>query len=149
MRRYLLSIILLLLATNLFAGGEQNLVVLLKSGTRIVLPVSEQPKITFDGTVMRVGDGDYQIGNVRKWMVGDPEQLSVDDVKANSTIAYKEGVLTVSSGTDIRVYNAAGVEMPISVRSDGNGRLHIDLSALPQDVYVVKVDNETLKLRKP
>lgn len=147
--RFFLQLICLLMTNSMFAEGEQNLVVLLKSGTQIVLPISEQPKITFDGTVMRVGDGDYQIGNVRKWMIGDPEQLSVDDVEANSTIAYKGGVLTVNSGADIHVYNTAGVEMPINARSDSSGHLHIDLSTWPQDVYVVKVGSETLKIRKP
>jgi hypothetical protein len=133
------------MATNTFAENEQSLCVLLKSGTMIQLPVSEQPKITFDGTVMRVGDGDYQIENVRKWMIGDPEEISqgVENVQTQNTIEYKDGVLTVGDAQDVHVYNIAGVEMPISIK-DGK----INLSAWPQDVYLIKAGKETFKIRK-
>ena len=147
--RFILQLLYLLIVNGVFAEGNRNLVVLLKSGTQISLPVSEQPKITFAGTVMRVGDGDYQIENVRKWMVGDPEELGVENVKAERTVQYSNGVLTVNSKADIHIYNAAGMEMPVSARADGDGRLRIDLSSWPQDVYLVKVGTETLKIRKP
>lgn len=147
--RFIPLFFFLLMANSLFAEGERCLVVLLKSGTQISLPVSDQPKITFDGTVMRVGDGDYQIENVRKWMVGDPEQLGVETTQAERTLQYSNGVLTVNGNADIRIYNAAGMEMPFNARSNGDGRLRIDLSSWLQDVYLVKVGTETLKIRKP
>ena len=133
------------MATYMFAEGEQCLVVLLKSGMQINLPVSEQPKITFDGTVMRVGDGDYQIENVRKWMVGDPDEIaqSVEDVRLEKSISYKDGILTLGSGEDVHVWNSAGIEMPVRLK---NGQM--DMTAWPQDVYLVKAGQETLKLRK-
>lgn len=80
MKRYriILQIVCLLIATNMFAESERSLCVLLKLGTMIQLPVSEQPKIVFDGTVMRISDGDYQIENVRKWIIGNPEEIAQD-----------------------------------------------------------------------
>lgn len=133
------------MATNVFATSERSLCVLLKSGTQINLPVSEQPKITFDGTVMRVGDGDYQIENVRKWMIGDPEEIAqgVENVQTQKTIEYKDGVLTVGDVQDVHVYNAAGVEMPVNIK-DGK----INMAAWPQDVYLIKAGKETFKIRK-
>lgn len=135
----------LLIVTNLYAESEQSLCVLLKSGAMIQLPVSEQPKITFDGTVMRVGDGDYQIENVRKWMIGAPEEImqSVENAQMQKAIEYKDGVLTVGDVQDIHVYKAAGVEMPISIK-DGK----INMSAWPQDVYLIKAGKATFKIRK-
>lgn len=143
--RYILLLFCLLMANSLFAEGEQYLVVLLKSGTQISLPVCEQPKITFDGTVMRVGDGDYQIANVRKWMVGDHEQIAegINGINIGNAISYRNGVLTVNNLTDVHVYNAAGMEMPVRLK---NGQ--VDMTAWPQDVYVVKAGVETLKIRK-
>jgi len=133
------------MATNVFATSERSLCVLLKSGTQINLPVSEQPKITFDGTVMRVGDGDYQIDNVRKWMIGDPEEIAqgVENAQVQKSIEYKDDVLTVGDVQDVHVYNAAGIEMPVNIK-DGK----INMSAWPQDVYLIKAGKETFKIRK-
>ena len=143
--RIIFQIACLLIATNVIAEGERSLCVLLKSGTMIQLPVSEQPKITFDGTVMRVGDGDYQIENVRKWMIGDPEEiaLGVENVQMQKSIEYKDGVLTIGNAQDVHVYNAAGVEMPVNIK-DGK----INMLAWPQDVYLIKAGKETFKIRK-
>lgn len=142
---YFFYVLFLLMATQMFAEGERSLCVLLKSGTQISLPVSEQPRITFDGTIMRVGDGDYQIENVRKWMIGDPDEIAntIENLKSENAIVYKNGILTVGNRTDVRAYNAAGIEMPVHMR---NGQ--VDMSAWPQDVYVIKAGTETLKLRK-
>ena len=135
------------MATNLFAAtSERSLCVILKSGTIINLPVSEQPKIVFDGTVMRVGNGDYQIANVRKWMIGDAEEIAqgVESTQLQKSISYKDGVLDVGAVTDVHAYNAAGIEMSVNIR---NGK--VDMTAWPSDIYVIKVGKETLKIRKP
>lgn len=130
---------------SVFATSERSLCVLLKSGMQINLPVSEHPKIIFDGIVMRVGDGDYQIENVCKWMIGDPEEIAqgVENAQKQKTIEYKDGVLTVGDAQDFHVYNAAGVEMPISIK-DGK----INTSGWPQNVYLIKSGKETFKIRK-
>ena len=138
---------MLFMSVGLYAAdGDRSLVVLLKSGTMISVPVSEQPHITFDGTVMRVGDGDYQIANVRKWMIGTEEEiaLSIDSEKRSGAIVYRDGVLSVGNQKDVHVWNSAGMKMPLRLK---NGQ--VDMTTWPQDVYVVKAGNETLKLRKP
>ena len=133
------------MANSMFAEGNQYLCVLLKSGMQINVAIEERPMITFDGTVMRVGNGDYQIENVRKWMIGDPEKIAqgIEDAKAGNAISYQNGILTVGKQTNVRAYNVAGVEMPVQVK---NGQ--VDMTAWPQDVYVIKAGTETLKLRK-
>lgn len=142
---FLLLMSCLLMTTSLYAESDRSLCVLLKSGTMIQLPISEQPKITFDGTVMRVGDGDYQIENVRKWMIGNPEEIAqgVENAQTQKAIEYKNGVLIVGDAQNIHVYNAAGVEMPISIK-DGK----INMAAWPQDIYLIKAGKETFKIRK-
>ena len=143
--RFLLQMICLLMANSIFAEGKQHLCVLLKSGTQINVAIEERPMITFDGTVMRVDDGDYQIANVRKWMIGDPEVIAqdIENAKAGNAISYQNGILTVGKQTNVRAYNMAGVEMPVQVK---NGQ--VDMTTWPQDVYVIKAGSETLKLRK-
>lgn len=133
------------MANSMFAEGKQYLCVLLKSGMQINVAIEERPMITFDGTVMRIGNGDYQIENVRKWMIGDPEKIAqgIEDAKAGNAISYQNGILTVGKQTDVRAYNMAGVEMPVQVK---NGQ--VDMTTWPQDVYVIKAGSETLKLKK-
>lgn len=147
MRRYriTLHIVCLLMAINTFSENERSICMLLKSGAMIQFPVSEHPKIIFDGTIIRVGNGDYQIENVRKWMIGDPEEIAqgIEDVKAGNAIVYKNGILTVGLQTNVRAYNAAGIEMPVQVK---DGR--VDMTAWPQDIYVIKAGTETIKIRK-
>ena len=131
--------------TSFAADCEKSLIVLMKSGTMVTLSISEQPRIQFDGTVMHIGDGDYQIENVRKWMIGDPDEIAqgVEEARRDNAIVYKNGVLTVGSRADVHVWNSAGMEMSVRLR---NGQ--VDMTAWPQDVYVIKVGNETLKLRR-
>lgn len=145
--RFLQLFIFLLMTGSMYAESEQCLVVFLKSGAQITLPVSDEPKITFDGSVMSVGNGDYQIENVRKWMVGDPETLSVENAMVKGNMEYRDGVLTVGNASDIHVYNAAGMELSVSVKAHGAGIRTVDFSTLPAGVYVVKAGKETLKIR--
>jgi len=145
--RIILLLLCLFMANSLFAEtNEQSLVVLMKSGTMVALPVSEQPKITFNGTVMRVGNGDYQIENVRKWMVGNAEEIANGmqaPLKDKSVISYKNDILSVGNQTGVRVFNLEGMEIPVNLK---NGQ--VDMSAWPRAIYVIKVGTETLKIRK-
>lgn len=144
-KRFIILLVCLLCFNCLCANSEKYLCVLLKSGSQVNIAIEERPKITFEGTIIRVGESDYQIENVRIWMIGDPEEIanSVGSKKEGNTIVYKNGILTVGNKTDVRAYNAAGVEIPIRVK-DGK----VDMTAWPQDVYVIKAGTETLKLRK-
>lgn len=146
--RFWLFIAFALTTSHIHAEGEQCLVVFLKSGTKVTLPISDEPKITFDGTVMRVGNGDYQIENVRKWMVGEPELLDIENATDKGDIMYRDGILTVGGSASVHVYNAAGVEQSVSVKNQGAGLRTADLSALPAGVYVIKAGKETLKIQK-
>lgn len=144
-KRFIIQLVCLLWFNCLWANSEKYLCVLLKSGTQINVAIEEKPKITFEGTIIRVGNGDYQIENVRKWMIGDPDEIAnnIENKKSENAIVYKNGILNVGNRTDVRAYNAAGVEMPVSIR---NGQVYI--SAWPQDVYVIKVGTETIKIGK-
>ena len=144
----ILQLFYLFLPTIAFANGDQCLVAFLKSGIQISIPIAEQPKITFNGNVMRIGDGDYQIENVRKWMIGDPELVTVEGVKSEDGILFRDGILSVNKTKDVHIYNTAGMKMSFEAKSSDDGKLCIDFSAWPQDIYIIKVGNETIKIRK-
>ena len=88
---------------------------------------------------MVVGGTSYQMDNVQKWMVGDPETVGVEDV---ITITPKK------KNAQARVYNAAGVEVAARRVVEKDGRLQFDLRGLPAGVYVIQIGNETLKVTK-
>lgn len=130
----------LLRASSMYAETrEQSLLLLLKSGTKICIPITEQPKIVFEENVITVGGVSYQLDNVQKWMVGDPESVGIEDIV---TVTPHE------KGAKAKVFNAAGVEMPIEIKTDQQGRLQCDLKNLPTGVYVIQVGKETFKVSR-
>lgn len=137
--RRLFTYILLLLLTIVQVSASSHLVLFLTSGTRVSIPVTEQPKISFEGNVIAVGGVSYQMDNVQKWMVGDLETVGIEDV---ITVTPKV------KGTLAKVFNAAGVEVPAGVKTDRNGRLQVDLKGLPMGVYVIQFGTESLKVTK-
>ena len=95
---------------------------------------------------MNIGNGNYQIENVQKWEIGYPNEFTqnIDNMPEKNRISYKNGVLTVCNKQKVQIYNTAGISIPVNTK---NGQ--IDLTVLPQDTYVVKVGNETLKIYIP
>lgn len=143
-KKYILQIFFLFIATSIYAESK-NLIVFLKTGTQICLPVTESPKITFNGSLMCIGNNDYSIENVAKWVIADPDNItqSVGGVHSSGTIIYNNGILIVGKQSNVKVYNMAGAQMPVRVK---NGQ--VDMTALPQGTYVINVGGETLKIRK-
>lgn len=135
----------LLVVDQIFAVGERSLVVILKSGNYVCVPVNDNLKIEFDGTLMCVGNNDFQIEGVRKWQIGDAEEIisGITETKAQNGIRYKDGVLIVGNVKNVQICNAAGLEMPARV-IDGK----IDITSWPQGIYVIKAGEETLKIKK-
>lgn len=135
----------LILACNMSAESERSLVIILKSGSYVCVPVNDNPKIEFDGTLMRVGNNDFQIEGVRKWQIGDAEEIisGITETKAQNGIRYKDGVLLVGNVKDVQICNSAGLEMTARV-IDGK----IDMTSWPQGIYVIKAGEETLKIKK-
>ena len=123
----------------LSAIASSHLVLFLTSGGRVTIPIDEQPKISFEGSIIIVGGTSYQMDNVQKWMVGDPETVGIEDV---ITVTPKV------KGARAKVFNAAGVEVPAKAMTDANGRVQFDLRSLPTGVYVIQIGTETLKVTK-
>lgn len=135
----LYSFLFLLLLTMVHATASSHLVLFLTTGTRVSIPVTEQPKISFERNIIVVGGVSYQMDNVQKWMVGDPETVGIEDVIM---------VTPKVKGTQAKVFNAAGIEVPAGVKTDSNERLQVDLKGLPTGVYVIQFGTESLKVTK-
>ena len=143
--RLLLQVICLMAVSNIFAETGQSLVVFLKSGNYVCIPVNDNPKIEFEGTIMHVGSNDFQIENVSKWIIGDADEIisGIIDTKSQNGIRFKDDFLIVGNLKDIQIYNVDGMKLPARV-----DRGKIDMTSWPRDIYVIKAGKETIKIKK-
>lgn len=125
------------------AQTVEALKVTLNDGTSEVFVLPNKPKVTFSGDDVVVTSTaltkSYQRASVKKFTfvsVG-----AVNDIAADKTV-YKfiDNVFTCC-GADITVYNPAGMVV-------ARGRDTVSIADHPNGVYIVKANNQTLKVVK-
>lgn len=142
----ILAALLLMTSTNMMAdkyltitygGNEQN----------ISLPIVQ--KITFeDGyVVVTTSDGkhSYPISVLDKMTFTE----SADAIKAlpeqAENLTYKDGALAIKGDGMLRIYNTAGALVSIANIKEG---ANISLDNLPAGVYIVRMGDKAIKVRK-
>ena len=142
------------------AADVQSLVVQPKSGSEAVIALSGVQRITFSGTSMTVVKKDatqsnYAISDVQKMLFAlristttKQEEISKCNLKAypnpTNDILFVEGISKVES---LRLYNLAGIELSVSHTQLTDG-LQLNVSALPQGLYLLQVNDQTIKFQK-
>ena len=144
----------------LHATDVQSLVVEAKGGTESAYALSGVQRITFSGSNLLVTKKDgtqssFTTANVQKLLFGlrtvtaIPEATSASSnlaVYPNPTadVLFIKGAVATSQA---RVYNLTGIaqSVPSTHLADG---LQLNVSALPQGVYLIQLDGETIKFQK-
>ena len=75
----------------------------------------------------------------------------ISAVKPETSYRVDEDQVTfygISSADHISVYNASGVQIPVSLTTQGNDAV-LSLAQLPQGVYLVTINGRTLKFIRP
>jgi hypothetical protein len=159
MKKRILLIGALLCGTLLTqAATVQTLVVQPKSGSANSYTLSNVRKITFsDSTMSVVTTGStgstYAIIDVQKLLFGIQTATSVAGANVTALKAYPNpakdvlNVEGVSKVENIALYNIAGTELAVSYTYVNNG-LQINTSGLAQGIYLLRVNNQTLKVQK-
>ncbi len=152
----LLIILAVLLSVNSRATAEESdcLVVMLKNGATLTVPINEMPKITFDGTVMNIATERLQINNVSKYTfasssgtdIGSVESMRNAGVTMDGEKAY---IRLPKPETDVRCYTVGGKELDVRKRNAGVNVISINLSEIDQQVFIISVGGESIKIRKP
>lgn len=152
----LLIILAVLLSVNSRATAEESdcLVVMLKNGATLTVPINEMPKITFDGTVMNIATERLQINNVSKYTfasssgtdIGSVESMRNAGVTMDGEKAY---IRLPKPETDVRCYTVDGKELDVRKRNAGVNVMSINLSEIDQQVFIISVGGESIKIRKP
>lgn len=144
----------------LHAADVQSLVVQPKVGSESAINLSSVQRITFSGSNMLISKKDgtqssFTTADVQKLLFGlRTVSTNVETTLGSSSITvYPNPAVDVlfvkglTSSTTVAVYNLAGLaqSVPITFLNDG---LQLNVSALPQGLYLIQIDNTTYKFQK-
>ncbi|MCX6308886.1 MAG: T9SS type A sorting domain-containing protein [Bacteroidia bacterium] len=154
-QRYVYALLLttvLFLASNLQA---QNMVLRLQGGTDQTILLSNLQKITFSNNNMVLN---YMTGNTQAYGLSSLEKLFFSTYTTfKNTKISQANILFNPSDNQIHFRNLAEGHYPVSVfRTDGatvfsttiTNNESIDISGLPSNIYLVHINNQSLKFKK-
>ncbi|MDR3704704.1 MAG: T9SS type A sorting domain-containing protein [Paludibacteraceae bacterium] len=156
-KQILIAVVLLCGSLCMQATDVQSLVVQAKGGSESTCVLSGVRKITFSGSTMSVvkkdaTQSDYTISNVQKLLFG-LRTSAINEVSTGSLKAYpnpaKEvlNVDGISKVDNLHLYNLTGSELSVSYGLVNNG-LQISTGDLSQGLYLLQVNNQTIKFQK-
>ncbi|MGM9692028.1 MAG: hypothetical protein ACI3X6_02355 [Alloprevotella sp.] len=116
MNRFLRNSILGLSIALLFPFTLQSkpkdcLILHLKSGSCMIFPLKDLPRITVDNDFFTISSKVFDIENVSKYTFGDSEATGIDELKALSPDGFsmdeagRVWLASASDDTDVKVYN--------------------------------------------
>lgn len=130
-----------------FAGlahaGEKALQIEFRNGTKAVYSLSKQPVVTFAGSDFTIKTADaetsYPRADVSHFSFVQ-EESGITDVKNTTRYSYIDGVFSCQ-GHAIEVYDLSG-------RRTASGSDAVSLRELNDGVYVVRANNQSIKVVK-
>ena len=131
-QRLLLSLLLMACVIGVRAADKQNtLFVLTKGNVLHQFVLADKPKVTFEGTSLKV---------------------TIDEIQDEPAGISQEGdVLVISqvkAGATVSVFALDG-KLVRQLKPQRSGTYRLNLSELPSGLYIVKADNTTYKITKP
>lgn len=153
--KHLIIILLFFVCQFTYAAPRDCLIVHFVDGSYVVFPLEQSPRVSFDGGVVQIADQRYQVSNVRKYTIGDSENAGIKSVDNGGTshpytFDGQNIILKLAHPSqNVRLYTVDGVEIPITTKPDMQGHLRIPLPQTPNQVYLLTIGNETIKIRRP
>lgn len=133
----------------------ETLIVQLKNGAENAFFLKDNPKITFEGTNLKVsattGDVSFAIADVMRFTYAMRSPSGINEQIDNPTGVDLEGdVLVIShlkANATASIYALDG-KLIRQLKSQRTGTYRISISGLPAGLYLVKADNVTYKITK-
>lgn len=146
---------LLLLPATLLAQQVECLILTQSDGTVTKFALADAPVITFNDGEITVTSGDNTLTTSLEGLTAyydEAEPTAVKAVKADGEArpvfsfgqARFEGM---KAGSLVTVYTVGGV-LVLQTAADGNGRASVDLSNLPQGVYILNASGHSYTISK-
>lgn len=155
MKHILIIFVMFLLVLASSAHPHDCIIVHMKGGSYAVFPIDKNPRITFEGKVVSISDERWQISNVQKYTIGDSEETGIIEMKGSKNLkgySLKDGQVIVrlaDKAKQVRLYTLGGMEVPIKDKPDANGYLRLKFPSGGDGVFILNIDGETLKIRRP
>ena len=155
MKKYIFLAATLLVNLNLSARPHDCIIVYMKDGSYAVFPIEKSPRITFEGKVVSISDERWQISNVQKYTIGDSEETGIIEMRGSKNLkgySLKDGQVVVrltDKTKTVRLYTLGGMEVPIKDKPDADGYLRLKFPSGGDGVFLLNIDGETLKIRRP
>ncbi len=120
-RKVILSLIVLFIGI-VFVRAEQHdcIIIHMKAGNKVFVPIKERPKITIETQMLSIGTEQYQISNVSKYTFGKYAQgLGSETVADNDVLASKDGHVYVQMKNErstLKVFAVDGKVLEADIR---------------------------------
>ena len=117
------------------------------NGSKLILPVAQEPKILFNGNVITIMTEQYLLTNISKYTFEDSE--TVDNKNpTNKDYSYSKNgnqvtIKLASSNINVKLFTISGLQLPVD-KTDKK-MLSIDLNKYTENILLLQVGNETVK----
>lgn len=142
----ILAALLLMVCTSMMADKYLTIT---SNGTNQSIPLPLVQKITFEEGYVVVstsqGTHSYPISILDKMTfteTGDAINALPEEAE---NLTYKDGTLAIKGDGMLRVYNTSGALVSIANVKEG---ANVSLDGLPSGVYIVRMGNKVIKVRK-
>jgi hypothetical protein len=146
----ILAAMLLMATTSMMADNSKFLTISLSDSERdISLPIVQ--KITFENGYVVVttteGTHSYPITLLDKITFTEKDEADAIEALPEQAedLTFKDGTLAIKGDGMLRVFNTSGALVSIANIKEG---ANISLEGLPTGVYIVRMGNKTIKVRK-
>ncbi len=145
MKKKILTLLLLTCQTLAFADGSA-LLITLKDGSKAGYILSQKPTVTFADSKLNVKVDDastaYNVADVNTFTFVDEKEITaIQELSQGSSLfEYRNGTIR-AEGASIQVYSLDGKLVK-------NGESTVSLTNYPNGVYIVKMNNQIIKIRK-
>lgn len=142
----ILAALLLMVCTSMMADKYLTIT---SRGTDQSIPLPVVQKITFEEGYVVVtttqGTHSYPIANLDKMTFTETGDAIKALPEQAENLTYKDGVLAIKGDGMLRIYNTSGALVSIANVKEG---ANVSLDGLPAGVYIVRMGDKTIKIRK-
>lgn len=150
MKKIALSLLIALSCNSAKAADDKSLFVSFNDGSKIEFALSTLPEVTFGNDKMTVKSTattvSYELWKVSTFTYGTT--TGIKQVETNNKFAF-EGDRIIVDGTNNKISTFAldGKAIKLSPTT-AEGKTIINLNALTHDVYIIKINNKSIKVAR-
>ena len=120
------------------------------NGSKLILPVAQEPKILFNGNVITIMTEQYLLSNISKYTFEDSETVDIKN-PTNKDYSYSKNgnqvtIKLASSNINVKLFTISGLQLPMD-KTDKK-MLSIDLNKYTENILLLQVGNETVKITR-